>query len=142
MISVAKTNSSRSISDMTNHDENALLDGKLRPCPNSPNCVCSEHEVCDGWIAPLVFFGEADAAWQRLTGVLRDYPRSKIVAETADYIEARVRTRIFRFEDVLEFRLDRVANLIHVRSASQTGYSDLGTNRRRIEAIRKLFREE
>jgi uncharacterized protein (DUF1499 family) len=139
---VAKTNSSRSIRDMTNHDETRLLDGKLRRCPDSPNCVCSEHEGREHWIEPMPFSGDASDAWQRLTGILRNYPRTKIVSETADYIETRVRTRIFRFEDVLEFRLDRVANLIHVRSASRIGYSDLGANRRRVEAIRKLFCEE
>ena len=29
--------------------------------------------------------------------------------------------------------------IIHVRSASRTGYSDLGVNRRRIEELRKAF---
>jgi uncharacterized protein (DUF1499 family) len=127
---------------MTNHAENRLPDGKLRPCPDSPNCVCSEHESREHWIEPLSFSGEANAAWQRLTDILRNFPRTKIVAETADHIEGRVRTRIFRFEDVLEFRLDRIANLIHIRSASQIGYSDLGANRRRVELLRKLFCEE
>jgi uncharacterized protein (DUF1499 family) len=127
---------------MTNHDENRLPDGQLQACPNSPNCVCSEHEDREHWIEPLGFSGEANAAWQRLTGIIRNYSRTKVVAETDDYLKARVRTRILRFEDVLEFRLDRAVNLIHVRSASKVGYSDLGTNRRRIEALRRLFREE
>ena len=127
---------------MTNHAETRLPDGKLRPCPDSPNCVCSEHESSEYWIEPLSFSGEANAAWQRLTDILRNFPRTKIVAETADHIEGRVRTRIFRFEDVLEFRLDRIANLIHIRSASQIGYSDLGANHRRVESLRKLFSEE
>lgn len=127
---------------MTNHDETLLAGGKLRPCPDSPNCVCSEHKGHQHWIEPLSFSGEATAAWKRLMDILRTYARTKIIQETADYIETRVRTRIFRFEDVLEFRLDRDANLIHVRSASQIGYSDLGANHRRVEAIRKLFREE
>jgi uncharacterized protein (DUF1499 family) len=127
---------------MTNNDETRLPDGKLRPCPNSPNCVCSEYEDREYWIEPLPFSGEANAAWQRLTGILRNYPRTKIVTETADYIEARAKTRILRFEDVLEFRLNRAANQIHVRSASRVGNSDLGTNRRRIETLRRLFREE
>jgi uncharacterized protein (DUF1499 family) len=127
---------------MTNHAENRLPDGKLRPCPDSPNCVCSEHESREHWIEPLSFSGEANAAWQRLTDILRNFPRTKIVAETADHIEGRVRTRIFRFEDVLEFRLDRIANLIHIRSASQIGYSDFGANHRRVESLRQLFCEE
>ena len=35
----------------------------------------------------------------------------------------------------------QVPGVIAVRSASRLGYSDLGTNRRRIEEIRKVFSE-
>ena len=71
--------------------------------------------------------------------MLNDQPRTTIYEQTEDYIQARVRTRILRFEDVLEFRLDRAAGQIHVRSASKVGYSDLGVNRRRIESLRQVF---
>ncbi|MCA9019441.1 MAG: DUF1499 domain-containing protein, partial [Planctomycetaceae bacterium] len=37
------------------------------------------------------------------------------------------------------FLVDSSQNVIHVRSASRVGYSDLGVNRKRIEAIRNLF---
>jgi len=39
----------------------------------------------------------------------------------------------------VEFRIDDAAGVIHVRSASRTGYWDLGVNRRRVEAIREAF---
>ena len=32
--------------------------------------------------------------------------------------------------------LDAEAGVIHLRSASRVGYSDMGANRRRVEAIR------
>lgn len=127
------------MSDMSNPDDARLTDGKLRPCPGSPNCVCSEYPGNAHSIEPLIFPGDPDTAWARLIEILQDQPRTTIVSQTDDYIEARVRTRILRFEDVLEFRLDRDANLIHVRSASKVGYSDLGANRRRFEALRELF---
>ena len=44
------------------------------------------------------------------------------------------------FGDV-EFYLPAGDNAIHVRSASRVGYWDLGTNRRRVETIRRSFRE-
>lgn len=37
--------------------------------------------------------------------------------------------------DDTEFQLDP-SGVIHVRSAARLGYSDLGVNRRRVEAIR------
>jgi len=43
---------------------------------------------------------------------------------------------VFRFVDDVEFHVDETAKLIHVRSASRVGHSDLGVNRRRVEAIR------
>jgi len=39
----------------------------------------------------------------------------------------------------VEFLLDDGSKTIHVRSASRVGYSDLGVNRRRVEAIRSRF---
>tara|TARA_R110002072_G_scaffold303123_1_gene494708 strand:+ start:136964 stop:137356 length:393 start_codon:yes stop_codon:yes gene_type:complete len=127
------------MSDISRPEDAGLADGKLRPCPDLPNCVCSEYPGKDHSIEPLNFSGGAGAAWARLISMLNDQPRTTIVEQTEDYIHARVRTRILRFEDVLEFRLDRAAGQIHMRSASQVGYSDLGTNRRRVEALRNLF---
>jgi uncharacterized protein (DUF1499 family) len=41
--------------------------------------------------------------------------------------------------DDVEFALDARASVIHVRSASRLGESDLGLNRKRIEGIRTAF---
>lgn len=127
---------------MDDHESAQLADGKLRPCPDSPNCVCSEYPESDHSIEPLSFLDDADSAWARLVRILNDQPRTKIVTQADGYLEARVRTRILRFEDVVEFRVDRAAKLIHLRSASKVGYSDLGVNRRRIETLRRQFRQE
>ena len=43
--------------------------------------------------------------------------------------------------DDVEFLLDKNANVIHVRSASRLGESDLGVNRTRIETIRAKFNQ-
>lgn len=43
------------------------------------------------------------------------------------------------FVDDVEFYLDEKDSLIQVRSASRLGESDLGANRKRIEAIRARF---
>ena len=56
-----------------------------------------------------------------------------------DYIHAEFVSYFFKFVDDVEFYFDPAQKLIQVRSASRTGYSDLGVNRRRIEAIREQF---
>jgi len=38
--------------------------------------------------------------------------------------------------DDVEFFVDSSRNLLHMRSASRTGYWDLGVNRKRLETIR------
>jgi len=43
-----------------------LVDGKLQACPGSPNCVSSESEDASSRVAPLVFQGPPEIAWERL----------------------------------------------------------------------------
>jgi len=45
---------------------------------------------------------------------------------------------LLRFIDDVEFVFDDATKMIQFRSASRTGYSDLGVNRRRMEEIRTL----
>jgi len=63
----------------------------------------------------------------------------KIVLEDGSYLWATFSTRIFRFIDDLELRMDEESDVIHVRSSSRVGYSDLGANRRRVEDLRLRF---
>jgi len=43
------------------------------------------------------------------------------------------------FVDDVEFMADPAAGLVHVRSASRLGLSDLGVNRDRIETLRSAL---
>jgi len=113
-----------------------LEGGRLRPCPSSPNCVCSEYPDGDAGIAPLAFSGNPRAAFDSLVAFLREEPRVELLTVESDYVHAVFRTRIFRFRDDVEFRLDENGGVIHVRSASRVGHSDLGANRERVDSIR------
>ena len=59
-----------------------------------------------------------------------------MIFQDSSYIHAEFRTRLLRFVDDVEFRLESETNEIAVRSASRVGYSDLGANRRRLERLR------
>jgi uncharacterized protein (DUF1499 family) len=65
---------------------------------------------------------------------------AEVITETENYIHATFTSRIFRFVDDVEFYFMRDAPVIHVRSASRVGYSDLGVNRKRVEKIRQAFK--
>ena len=111
----------------------------LDRCPGSPNCVCSEFPDDPRFIEPFVCCGDVDAEWQRLAEILAAFPQTYLIEQTDDRLKAECRTLICRFVDDLEFRLDRTAGRIHVRSSSRLGRWDLGTNRRRIETLRQLW---
>jgi len=119
-----------------------IVDGKLGPCPSSPNCVNSEFADQESSIPPLTFEGDPDAALASLVEFVRNDTRSRVDLVDGDYVHAVYWTERFRFHDDVEFRLDRDAKVIHVRSASRFGYSDLGENRRRVESIRERWKNE
>lgn len=106
-----------------------VRDGKLAPCPATPNCVSDQAGDEKQRIAPL-----QAASFASLKDLVRRQDRTTVVSETETYLHVEVRSALFKFVDDLEvLQGDGVA---HVRSASRAGKSDLGVNRRRVEAIR------
>ena len=116
-----------------------LVDGALRPCPKSPNCVVSLNGDEKHAIEPIVYQGDRDAAKARIRKIVSDYKGATIVREEDGYIHAEFKTRIMRFVDDVEFLFPLDEQVIHIRSASRVGYGDLGANRKRMENIRTLF---
>ena len=116
---------------------------RLKPCPESPNCVCSHTPSSrrQHAIAPLTITGDVDTAMARLARVVSSLPRSRVHKQEEGYLWVVCTTALLRFRDDVEFELDRDAAVIHVRSASRLGYSDLGVNRRRVETIRERFEQ-
>ena len=111
-------------------------DGKLAPCPASPNCVSSQSTDKDHAVEPIRFSGTPAEAMADLKKVLSGMPRARIVTATDTYLHAEFTSALFRFVDDVEFWLDESARTIHLRSASRIGHSDLGVNRKRIEDLR------
>lgn len=117
-----------------------MRDEPLAQCPtNKRNCVCSVDQSTRFNIAPLTGYGQSTEAFRTLKALIKREKRYVVVSETSTYLHAEYRTRWLRFTDDLEFQLMPKEDLIHVRSASRVGYSDLGANRRRIEALRKTL---
>ena len=113
--------------------------GRLAPPSRKPNCVSSQADPADTqhYIAPLTFAGDARAAMKRLHDIVGEMPRVEIVESRPDYFYAEFSTPLMGFVDDVECYCDGKA--IQVRSASRLGYSDLGVNKARVEALRKAF---
>jgi uncharacterized protein (DUF1499 family) len=117
--------------------------GRLAPCPASPNCVSSQADAADAQhhVAPLTFKGDPRAAWETLRRIVAESERARIVAERDGYLYAEFESRLMGFVDDLECLLDARTRRIHVRSASRLGYRDFGVNRQRVESLRSRLRE-
>jgi uncharacterized protein (DUF1499 family) len=114
---------------------------KLPLCPDSPNCVSSQTADAAHRIAPFKITGAAETAWEALKNALRNQARTMITSETSETLHAEATSLIFRFIDDIDALLDRDARVIHIRSASRSGYYDLGVNRKRVEALRTEMRK-
>jgi len=111
-----------------------VVGGKLAPNSLSPNSVCSDGEMPN--IEPLeVKHGDT---WENLQDAVESLSGRFITIE-ANYLHAVFRTPLLGFEEDLEARYDRETNSIHLRSASRVGYSDMGSNAKRVEALKRIL---
>jgi uncharacterized protein (DUF1499 family) len=105
-----------------------LVDGRLAPLASKPNGVSSEAGTSEAKrVDPLSTDKAGLLAAIRATG-------GTVQADEADYVAATYTTPLMRYVDDVEFRRD--GDLWHVRSASRVGHSDMGANRKRIDAVR------
>lgn len=116
-----------------------IENGKLKECPQSPNCVNSQAKDKQQFIEPIILTSTPLEAKNYILKAVKGFKRSKIVVVEENYIRAEFTSMIFRFVDDVEFYFPEQNSkelVIHVRSASRVGNSDLGVNRKRIEQIR------
>ncbi len=114
---------------------------KLASCPSSPNCVSSQAADEGHFIAPFKITGNVEEAWAALKKALISQSRTVITSETGDTLHAQATSLVFRFVDDIDAILDADARLIHIRSASRTGYGDFGVNRKRVEMLRSQLQQ-
>ena len=118
-----------------------MATGQLLACPATPNCVNSQSLDAEHRITPLTYTSSAEDAFNTLKTVVQSFKQSAIAQETNNYLYAEFTIPVVGFVDDVEFLLDKDAQVIHVRSASRLGESDLGVNRKRIETIRAKFNQ-
>lgn len=111
---------------------------QLAPCPSSPNCVSTQAQDTRHAIAPLRYRKARAEAKEALKAAMATLPRTKLVEEDESYLHYEFTSLLLRFVDDVEFLFDDETKTIHFRSASRTGYGDLGVNRQRMEQVRVL----
>jgi uncharacterized protein (DUF1499 family) len=83
----------------------------------------------------LDYDGSAEHAIDVIAEVVGATAGASISNRSADRIDAVFVTRWFRFKDDVSFLVDTNEQKIHFRSASRVGHSDLGANRKRMDAL-------
>ena len=110
-------------------------------CRDSPNCVSSEARDAQHFIEPFKIKGHPEESWIALKKALMSQSRMVITHETDDTLHAEATSLVFRFVDDINVILDSQKKLINIRSASRTGHSDFGVNRKRIETLRLILQK-
>jgi uncharacterized protein (DUF1499 family) len=116
-----------------------VTNGRLAACPNSPNCVSSQASDANHHVAAMTYGDSPQAALTKLKQVIEAMAGTKIITVTDDYLHAEFTSKLMGFVDDLECYLPPENSIIHIRSASRLGQSDLGANRTRVEELRKSF---
>ena len=115
-----------------------LTIGQFARCPEKPNCVPTKNSSIENTIKPIFYKGSHENAKQNLLLAIKTFGSAKVKKELDQFIHVEFTSNIFRFIDDVEFYLTE-QGVIHFRSASRIGHSDLGVNRRRVEMIRIAF---
>ena len=123
----------------TKPDDLGLRNGKLKACPDTPNCVSSFADNTDEthYISPLAYKLPLTEAITKIKDSVSQMPGMTVIKSEENYLYFEAKTRIFRYIDDLEIYLNEEQKLIHFRSASRIGQSDFGANRKRVEAIKE-----
>ena len=117
--------------------------GRLRPCPDTSNCVSSQEHPhdADHYLPPVPYDGDPDRVADAIDGVVLARPRTERVERRARYLRYTFQTYLMGFTDDVEFWIDDTRSEVHFRSASRSGRDDLGTNRTRMRSLVDEFED-
>lgn len=114
-----------------------MQDRTASPCGDKPNCVSTQDTRPEHKLAPFEL--NDGVTLDQIEAVVLKEPRTKTAEKSADYLRVEFTSKIMRFVDDLELRIE--GNSLIVRSESRTGHSDFGVNRKRADTLRAALTE-
>ncbi|WP_171032766.1 DUF1499 domain-containing protein [Fodinibius saliphilus] len=111
-----------------------LAENPLPDCPGSPNCIRTTK----------VFEVPADKLFSIAMDSLCEMNPKKLIIPQEKYTIKSV-FKVMFFNDDMTIKLtprDSATTLVHLRSASRVGQSDLGVNRRRVNTFIKNLQNQ
>ncbi len=122
-------------------DNLGVTDGKLAPCPASPNCVSTQSEDERHRMEPIPYTTSTEEARRKIVQIIRSMERARVITEDDRYVYAEFQTAGLQYTDDVECYFDEDAHVIHFRSAARLPYWDWGVNRKRMQSIQSAFWE-
>lgn len=115
-------------------------DGKLAPLPNKPNCVSSFVDG-DKAVDPLPMAEDLSKTIALIEQSLAKLGNVQVIEKDGHYVRALATTKLMRYKDDIELLVDTDSKLVHFRSSSRAGYSDMGVNKARYDEFAKHYEE-
>lgn len=105
----------------------------LVECGWLPNCVNTQSGQGGQSSKPIA----ANAGqWEKIRSWIARQQDWEVVIDERNFIQAIVKTPLMRFRDDVQLLFLPDAQVIHVRSSSRLGISDMGVNAQRVETLR------
>lgn len=114
--------------------------GELAPLVNKPNCVSTFAEG-EKAVAPLTMSKDLESTVLAIEAALQKLGNVRVLTQDGNYIRALATTKLMRYKDDIEILIDEDARLVHFRSSSRAGYSDMGVNKARYDEFAKHYSE-
>lgn len=111
-------------------------------CPDSPNCVSSQSTKKSQYVEPFPVLTSPENDLHKIAEIIESLPRTEITSQTPTSLHAIFRSKVFKFQDHIDFVYNPEKNQIEVRSAAQTGYYDFGVNRKRVNTLRSKYEKD
>lgn len=114
-----------------------VIYGNLSEIPDSPNAVSTQTKDIDKKVEPMIFKGNLKESFEKILKAVKEYDGDyEIIKSEKNYLYIVFTTKIMKFKDDAEFYFDENEKIIHFRSKSRSGYSDMGLNKKRYKEIK------
>lgn len=118
-----------------------LKDGQLSELKDTPNGVASITMYEDKAVEALGLKNSATYSKELIKELLQNLDDNTLITEGPYYLHYVFASDKMGFNDDVEFFFDQASGVIHYRSQSRVGVSDMGINLKRYENIRDLYKE-
>ena len=117
--------------------------GLFKPLSSKPNGVSSQATEPAKKVMPLPYKSDAQATLAALKKAINlhtdENGSAEVISQQDHYLYVVLTTPLMHYHDDVEFYLDEQNRVVHFRSSSRAGYSDMGLNAKRYQQLAALY---